>query len=454
MRRIDPNSVKLTRKLPALMLAISSIAVVLVAGAAYIRAESALSDAARATLKAAASGPAETLAAVTSEVAADLNGLSFNRGVADGLLDLSRAVRTEPGGLSAIHDRYVTQNPFPAGERQKLLDGGSGSAFDRLHSDLQAELSAWIAAMGYQDVLLIARDGTVVYTVRKDPDFATNLGTGPWRDTGLARVFDRVMATEAPGTPVFEDFSRYGPSKDMPAAFMGRHVLARDGSVLGAVVIQMPITPLNVALNGDAADNPGLRSYLVGRDGILRSDLHQTPEDDVLSTSAASGVIKLVRAGVPSFAETTGFDGQPIVAAVQPIDVQGMPWTVVTEIDRAELFRPITVMTYWFVAIGLVVLAATSAVAILASRSIALPLQQMVTDMGRIARRDAGCRINHTERGDEIGEIARALRDMDRSLTEAEVEARKADAERLAFLDRERTAEREDEARKLAAERA
>ena len=454
MRRMDFNSMKLTRKLPAVMLAISTVAVLLVAAAAYIRAETALADAARATMREASNGPAETLEAVTSEVSADLNGLSYNRGVIAGLADLSRAARTDPGGLAAIRARYVDNNPHPAAERYKLLDAGSGSLFDRLHADVQAELSAWTLAMEYYDVFLIDTDGNVVFTVTKEADFATNLRTGPWQDSGLARMFDRVMALDTPGSLVFEDFSAYGPSADQPAAFMGKHVLAREGSILGVVAIQMPIAQMNAALNGDRGEGTTMVNYLVGQDGVLRSDIDTTPSDEVLTASAPPAVLELARTAAPGFAEAVGFDGQPAVIATHPLDVEGTAWTVVTEIDQAELFRPITQMTYWFLAIGLVVLAATSVVAILASRSIAGPLHGLALDMDRVARRVAGSGVGHTDRGDEIGDIARALRDMDRSLTEAEAEARKAEAERIAFLERERIAEREQEAQRRAAEAA
>jgi len=452
MRRMDFNSIRLTRKLPALMLAISAVAILLVAGAAYFRAHAALSEAARAGMRAAADGPADTLEAVTSEVSADLTGLAFNRSVISGLADLTRAARAEPGGLDAIRARYVDNNPHPLDERRRLLDGGSGSSYDRLHADLQVELSAWTEAMDYHDVMLIDTDGNVVFTVTKENDFGTNLRNGPWKTSGLGRVFDRVMALDKPGTLVFEDFSAYGPSANAPAAFMGRHVLDRQGRVLGVLAVQMPIGQMNAAL-GSEGDEGTMISYLVGQDGILRSDLTATPEDEVLAAVAPPAVIKLAATAEPGFAESLGIGGRPAVIATHPLDVEGTVWTVVTEIDRAELFRPVTVMTYWFIAIGLAVLAATSAVAILAARSIADPLQGLVGDMARVARRES-CVIGHTDRGDEIGEIARALRDLDSSLSEAEAQARKAEAERIAYLERERESERQQEARSRAAEEA
>ncbi|WP_374642433.1 methyl-accepting chemotaxis protein [Tabrizicola sp.] len=452
MPRMDLNSLKLTRKLPALMLAVSAIAVLLVAGAAYIRAEIALSDAANAWIEEAAIGPAATLDAVMGDLVAHVDGLSHNRGLAAGVVDLSRAIGIEPGGLAALHDRYVRDIPPPSGESAGPPD--PGSAFDLLHADIQAELSAWAAAMDYHDVYLIDREGTVVFSTAKGADFATNLRTGPWNGTGLSRVFDRLSLLDTPGTPVFEDFSPYPPAGGAPGAFIGRHLVDRKGQVLGVVAIQVSIDHLNAALNGKDAGGSPLRSYLVGRDGILRSDLPATPADEVLSARAPSGVIALLSSTRPTIAETTGADGQPIVAAVHPLSVPGAAWAVVTEIDRAVLFRPITVMTWWFVGIGLVVLAGTSIIAGLASHSIVRPLQRLVADMGRVARREAAGQIGHTGRGDEIGEIARALRDMDRTLAEAEQEARKAEADRLALLERQRAAERAEETRRQEAERA
>ena len=44
------------------------------------------------------------------------------------------------------------------------------------------------ASYGWQDMLLVDPQGHVVYSLLKDHDFATNLFTGPWKDSGLARV--------------------------------------------------------------------------------------------------------------------------------------------------------------------------------------------------------------------------------------------------------------------------
>ena len=73
----------------------------------------------------------------------------------------------------------------------------------------------------YYDFFIIDAEGTVIYSVEKEPDYLTNLVSGPYRDSGLAHLFNQAIANSKLAVA---DFSPYAPSNGSPQAFIGMPV--------------------------------------------------------------------------------------------------------------------------------------------------------------------------------------------------------------------------------------
>ena len=72
---------------------------------------------------------------------------------------------------------------------------------------------------GFYDVFLIcAAHGHVMFTCAREADLGTNLMYGPYKDSGLSQLWQKVIKSERRAVV---DFSPYAPSGDAPAAFAG-----------------------------------------------------------------------------------------------------------------------------------------------------------------------------------------------------------------------------------------
>ena len=87
---------------------------------------------------------------------------------------------------STLKDVYITNNSFPAGRRDELVKADTGSSYGFMHAIYHPTFNTLQDEMGYYDVFLFDPDGNLVYSVFKETDFATNMNTGPWANTGLA----------------------------------------------------------------------------------------------------------------------------------------------------------------------------------------------------------------------------------------------------------------------------
>jgi hypothetical protein len=94
---------------------------------------------------------------------------------------------------------------------------------------------------GFHDVFLISSEGNIVFTALHESDFGINLVTGPYKNTELAKVFNRahtLLEME------ISDFKRYAPSGNEPAAFIAAPVIYA-GKLLGIFAIQLNTKEIN-----------------------------------------------------------------------------------------------------------------------------------------------------------------------------------------------------------------
>ena len=311
---------------------------------------------------------------------------------------------------------YIVDNDNPLGEKHKLDSHSGKSAYHRQHAQLQPYMREYLARFGYYDIFLIDADsGSVVYTAYKELDYATSLHDGPWRDSGLAKVFKKAM--NAPkGAIVTQDFSPYTPSYGAPAGFVATPI-TRDGKLIGVLAIQLSIDALNTIMDERSGMGKSGESYLVGDDYLMRSDSLNDPQHhsviesfrhpDQGSARTASSVAAM--AGKSGHDIVKDFKGIPVLSSYAPLDVDGLKWGIVTEISKSEAYAGMHMLTYLIIAITLAAAAAVSVFALYISRLISKP----ILELGEIIQRvevegDFQLNLNNHWR-DEIGQTSRAL---------------------------------------------
>lgn len=341
----------------------------------------------------------------------DVEQISRDPTTADALQRFEAGWQAIPGDPTAyLQGLYITKNPNPTGQREKLDTAQDDSDWSQAHQRFHEYFRALKESSGYYDVFLIDPKGNVVYSVFKEPDFASNVATGAAAQDGLGRAFKQAL--ERPdGVPVFVDFTRYAPSNGAPAAFLAARVNNRDGSLLGVVALQMPADRLNAIVGENA--NLGTTGHLVliGEDGLLRSDarasgmgtiLDPTPKNrDVMAAIAGGTGVDLNGKGID--------DGVPAVIAYRPVDAMGARWSLFAEEDRAELLADAVKLRNQ----ALMIMAVAGLLAIgggwLMARNIVRPLTSVALAMDRIAAQDFDFEVPYRNRRDETGAIARNL---------------------------------------------
>jgi methyl-accepting chemotaxis protein len=358
-----------------------------------------------------ADGLARWIGDVDRDVASMALGLVGQR-----ILPVFAQAFAELGGTAeaALQRVYITENPHPTGSKQLLEAGGTMTAYDGVHAEWHAALRAIQENRGYYDLFVIDATGNIVYSVFKETDYATSLTAGRWAASGLGRAFARARDAGPGGGTVFEDFTRYGPSANAPAAFLAHGVFDAQGRFVGVVAIQLPIDLLTeIAMGEELADYSvtGRETYVIGRDGLLRTEADATPQDDILSTNLDTTPLARAFAGERIQAEMPGLTGVPVHLAAAPVQNRLLDWVLVAEVDVVAFYAPVAELRNGMILVAALGLILSAVAALLVARSVTRPIAAIGGAVDRITAGEFVA-IPGKDRPDELGQLARQLEAM------------------------------------------
>lgn len=347
-----------------------------------------------------------------------------------------------PTSILARHLQYeyIADNPNEPEERQKLDDSGDGSQYSAFHKRYHPIFRQAVKEFGYYDLFLIDSDGNIVYSVHKEADFATNLRIGPYARSSLAAAYKDALRQNS-GYVAISDFTFYEPSLGAPAAFMATP-LYQGTSLIGAMAIQVPVDQINdVMTSGGSWQREGLgesgETFLIGDDLLLRSESRslieqpenyfevlrqrQTNTEDieqierlntaVLNQTAESDAVVAALDGRTGIATVENYLGDQTLAAYGPLDIRGVDWVIVSEIDQSEVFAPITQFAQRVLisAAGLVFVVTLSSLWL--ARAFLKPVNRLSEGFRRLSKGHKDVAVEVMAE-DELGELGKSFNHM------------------------------------------
>lgn len=301
---------------------------------------------------------------IRSEIVLWSSGKSASR-VAVALTDLTKAwgqLGDDPHGT--LQQLYLEDNPHPTGKKHLLADARDGSEYSRAHAETHDWMLPFLEHEGYYDVFLLDLVGNLVYTVFKEQDYATNIVTGQWRDTGLGEVFRAARDAKREDFVAFSDFAAYGPSHGDPACFIASPVWNDDNRRLGVLAFQVPSDHLNDMMRFTAGMGDTGETYIVGPDLLMRSDSRFSEKSTILEMRVDTETVGLAIGKQTGVQVTPDYRGVSVLSAYGPLTIAAdsgqVTWAVMAEIDEAEVFSK-AVSPRRLLAMGIIVLASVGA---------------------------------------------------------------------------------------------
>jgi methyl-accepting chemotaxis protein len=445
--------VKISKKLPIAAAILTLVTVGVASVASFMVSAHFLEVQTDEKIKAIADGRRNQVETYLHTIERDLVRLSTDVKVTDAMGALSFGWNFIGGDkVAELQKRYITDNPNPLGEKQKL-DSAGLDGYDASHKKSHDFFRTFIEKNGYYDLFLVNPDGDVIYSVYKEADYATNLATGPWKDTGLARVWKNVVADASLDKLTFDDYAPYAPSADAPAAFIAKSI-TKGGTIVGTLILQMPNSTIGKIMSNTTGLGETGETVLLKSDGTMISDSKKTEADEALTVKLELGTRLLDEsfAGLPTD-DIEGYRGETYHVSVGRVDFEGQDWIVAALVSKQETTAGLTMLRNIIILISLVLLGVALLAAFIFSRSITNPIGQVINGMKELVSGNTNLDLKGAERNDEIGEMFQAVsvfRDaaLEKERLEEESEENRASNEQ----ERNRNEElKEMEAAKLAA---
>lgn len=431
MRAFD--NLRLAIKLPIILGALVLIALTAMGYASYSAARQALIEAGVARLQTSVNSKLLEFDAWYEGVSSDLRSTAANPQTLRAIRDFEAAWKDMGRGAGDDLRRiYIAENPFLAGQRYKLAQVRPVSNYSIAHGRYHAGFLSIFHEKRYNDVMLVDAAGNVLYTVSKEGDLGQNVLTGALASTKLGEVVRKGL--QARGKEIFySDFAAYAVSGGEISGFASAPVRAPDGRILGVLVLQISTRQIDAVLNRHRGNDVALRSYLVGRDGRLRSNLGPTPQERALQLVSPAAVLRTAFTEDQVVGHEPGIRGEAAVLMTGHIAVPGMDMALVMELAEADLVRPVEALARSMLIGAVMATAALALIVFFLARGLARPLIGVADAMGVIAAGRYDVTIDGTARADEIGMIARALETFRRDLAGAVQVARAAAFKGVAF---------------------
>jgi signal transduction histidine kinase/CheY-like chemotaxis protein len=414
------NRLRIARKLPLAFAAAVLAAGLALGTTAYVIAADTLVREAKRNLLALTQIRREALGQFLDDLRDDVAISAEHPWTADAMEAFDDGVRAlGPDAESQLQRSYVTGNPHPPAERNRLERADGNGLYDLAHGEYHAWLRAFAERRGYPDVLLIGAAGRVLYSVEKRPDFISDLAAGRYASSALALVAREAVrkgrdpvAFPEPGT--FSDFDFYGPSDGAVSAFYGTPVRRFDGTVAGSFAVQIPAAKISRVLSAESGLGARSEFLLVGDDGLLRSDSRQVDAGTMLNGRLHEAAVVAALGGdvgvmeLPHWGSALGDGGDQDIVAYAPLDFFGVRYVLLGVSPRSEITAPARDMLLSLGGGGVAVLALVLLLGFYFSRSIAGPITRMTDAMHRTVDGE-DVEIPFQDRGDELGEMADAL---------------------------------------------
>ncbi|KIE22112.1 chemotaxis protein [Vibrio sinaloensis] len=342
----------------------------------------------------------------------------------------------------ALQARYIGTNPNPLGDKHQLMADSLGTRYDEVHAKYHPSIKGFLEQFGYYDIFLVNPNGDVVYSVFKELDYATNLLTGPYAGSGIEKAFSQALSM-SDGQFHLEDFAPYYPSYQAAASFISSPI-KQGSTTLGVLIFQMPVDEINniMTFNGNWS-NAGLgesgESYLVGPDGLLRSESRFLMEDadNYYKTMLNSGVSNTIIDQIKGKGSAIGrqpvttstsksalrgqsgsdvvvdYRGEDVLSAYAPVNAAGLSWGIVTEIDKHEALKDvdslINAMIFTVLSSIVVIVLIAIVISYFLGRSIAWPIKLASERIQQISENNDLTQRLEVAGKDEMTELALSL---------------------------------------------
>jgi methyl-accepting chemotaxis protein len=259
---------------------------------------------------------------------------------------LARAVESytrEAAILAKVKEVYnavgMTRDYFmgtKAGQRAPV----DTAEYKDLHDYVAPAFAPFTAVLGFEDALIVADDGRVLFGSASGREVGEDLAKGPLSGSSLAAAWRQAIK----GQTVFVDFAPYAPLDGQPAAFVAAPVTNHTGTMIeAAAILRVPRARLGEIVGLGQGQGQGRDFFLIGADGDIRLTSARSA-GALASLPATGGESAVARALAGETGHLTGPDaqGSQALTAFAPLHLGQVSYALLAREPAEAAFAAVT----------------------------------------------------------------------------------------------------------------
>jgi len=260
-----------------------------------------------------------------------------------------------PKNVNALLAQYIfiSKNEEQLGEKNKMIYNGQyDSSYMRAHKSHHNTFNTFLKSFDLYDVFMVDLKGNLIYSVFKEKDYSTNLKNGVYKNSGIAKVYEKALRMEK-NELAFNDFAPYEPSYNSAASFIATPLYINNEKK-GVLIFQMPVGKINTIMSfhgqyKEAGLGNSGEAYLVGEDFKMRNDSRFTQDinDPIIKKLGSTiGVWEVKTKSSKAILNENINKGKAIIYDYRGVEVLSVynsislfgqaKWALISEIDEEE----------------------------------------------------------------------------------------------------------------------
>lgn len=227
------------------------------------------------------------------------------------------------------------------------------------------------------------------------------------------QIKDAWDAIEKGALSIVCDFSKRFPGDTNPVAMIAAPIKNFAGKTTGIIALELPseaITNILVQYSAETGFGNSGEAYLVGSDYLMRSN-SRFIKNTILTTKLKNEAAENAINGRSGKTKTTDYRNIEVYSSYCPINIKGLKWAILSEIDYKEAMIPIISMRNDFLFLSLIFTLFIFSISYILALTITNPIRTLEKAAQKIGAGDFDATVT-TNAKDEIGSLANSFNQM------------------------------------------
>ena len=285
---------------------------------------------------------------------------------------------------------------------------GKNKSNDGVLEPTEKSFSSYMNVNSMNNILIAdPRKGSIIYSVRKNSDFETDISQN---QNMLSKVWRACLGTS---DVVISDMEPNSSKNQSPTLLIGCSIIS-EGEIIAVMIAEISSNELNNIMVSNSGLGETGETYIVGDDYLFRTESRFSSGSTVLSQYAKTIATEKAFSGESGSEIITDYRGVQVLSSFDRLDIRGLNWALITEIDESEIMEPKSNLINTILIICAIIAAIMMPVLYFIGQSLSRPIKREVEYAKRLAAGELEATIDINQK-DEIGELADALRTIARS---------------------------------------